>query len=64
MPLVILRSQGKITAQSKANIFLHYKYDYFANKVINLRVCYEYLLPEAIQVRIEAYDGSTVKASG
>lgn len=62
VPLVILRSQGKITAQSKPNIFLRYKYDYFTNKVINLRVCYEYLLLKAIQVRIEAYDGSTAKA--
>lgn len=62
VPLVILRSQGKITTQSKPNIFLRYKFNYFTSKVINLRVCYEYLLPEPIQVRIEAYDGSTIKA--
>ncbi len=62
VPLVIVRAKGNVSSKGKQEISLQYRSDRFTNRVISLKVQYQYLLQEPIRVRIEAYDDSSSKA--
>ena len=63
VPLVLVRATGRVSTEAGSReVTARYRSDSFTSRVIGLRLHYSTLFHEPLRVRVEAYDGPSVKA--
>jgi len=64
VPVIVVRVRGSLAGQGRREISVRYRSDRFTSRVIGLRVeCSGLDFGEPIRVRVEAYEGTSAKAS-
>jgi hypothetical protein len=64
VPVIVVNVRAGLAGQGRRQITIRYRSDRFTSRVIGLRVeCSGLDFGEAVRVRIEAYDGTSAKAS-
>ncbi len=64
VPVIVVRVRGGFAGQGRREISIRYRSDRFTSRVIGLRVeCSGPDFGEPIRVRVEAYEGTSAKAS-
>jgi hypothetical protein len=64
VPVIVVRVRGSLVGQGRREIAVRYRSDRFTSRVIGLRVeCSGLDFGEPIRVRVEAYEGTSAKAS-
>lgn len=64
VPVIVVRVRDNLAGQGRREISVRYRSDWFTSRVIGLRVeCSGLDFGEPIRVRVEAYEGTSAKAS-
>lgn len=63
VPVIIVHARVSAAMKADASIELRYRSNKFTSRVIGMKLVYSSLFPDPVQVRVDAYDGSTAKAN-